>query len=343
MKRYFLLFFVIIIASFLHAKDKAALQQKIITLLNNHCPDGANIFRLWQEKVPKSSQLDLMVLVTEGKDEQAIVKSLNVVVHEVTHNVNSCMAAVVLKEEFARTSDRFQNVFYFYLKNHQFILVERTPTFPARKMIDSFPEELRTFHFDYIDTDKEYQSTQIHGIYGLVDEMNAYYLGSQTAYDLYSWYQQFGAKANWHDYFEGVNSTLYACLEFKLYVLKYLIYARKHHPDKYSGIINNKNLIKTFLEVDQNVSDLVDTYFVKKKELYKQLHDYGWEVFEANNYLYIQKGNKRTGHMTFFDILNVMQQELSKPTYQRLSQELTDIVKNWDPAIIYKNWIAPLK
>jgi len=202
-------------------------------------------------------------------------------------------------------------------------------------MVNTFPKELRTLRFDYVDNDNDVQSTQGSGIYGLLDEMNAYYQGTRAAYDLLSWYEPKGAAADWPEYFQNINGTLYGCMEFKLYVLKYLLFARQHHPDIYKELMNNKYFLLAWVHIDRNVADFYPLYSAKKQDLYSKMRGWGWKVEETEEMLFIDKGGSNTGHGTFMDVYNLLDKEMGKPVYQNLQAEIKSLVKDWKPEGIY--------
>jgi hypothetical protein len=238
------------IASASQAGDKAFLRQKTLEILDACSPDGSRIVRLGLKLEKYSASGDFTTLIT-GNDERACATSINTVVHEENHGLHTFMGREVLKEKYGRFSDAYYKYDYYYMKDGQFTLMKKTPTFPSRELVPSIPNRLRTYRFaDYI----KLQSTQNTGIFGLVDEFNSYTQGTRAAFDLLSYYEKKGAQADWHDYFTGVNSTYYGCLEFKFYILKYLMFAKKAHPDIYNTIMNRKDQLA--LERGGGINDL---------------------------------------------------------------------------------------
>lgn len=324
--------------TFATAGDKTFLREKTLELLDAYCTDGSRIVRLAMVNVIRDPGEDFTTMMTDAEDEQDCVNEINTIVHEENHGLNTFMGRVVLKERFGQLIDLFYEYDYFYLKNGRFTLVRRGDTFPSKEMVPTFPEHLITFRFDtYIDTDNALQSTQNEGIYGLVDEFNSYYLGTQASFDLLAYYEKKGADANWHDFFLGVNGTYYGCLEFRLYILKYLMFAKEHHPDIYRKILANRDLIHSFLAVDENVSDLMRSYFEKKPVLYERFKGYGWGVQEDENMLHIKKNGRNVGHTNFLGVYNLLNEEMKQPEYQNLVQSLIESARDWDSESVYRD------
>jgi hypothetical protein len=313
------------------AGNDAFLKNKTLDLLDAYCPDGSKIVRMCMPLYPKISDNEFTTLI-DGSDERACLTSINTVVHEENHGANTFIGREVLKEKYGKFSDVFYDYDYFYLRDGRFSLMRKTPTFPSIEMVPDFPERLRTFRFDtYINTKETIQSTQIEGIYGLLDEMNSYYQGTKAGFDLLGYYEKKGKAANWHDYFGGVNSTHYGCLEFRHYILRYLIFAKKHHPDIYRGILDNKTWCGTFLEVDRNVSDLLAAYAGVKPSIFKRLRGYGWEVSEDDNRLTIQTST----HMNFSNVIELLSDEMKKPEYIGMLRTIEEHAAGWSPDSVY--------
>jgi hypothetical protein len=322
--------FMLLASAVAVARDDKFLHDKTLELLDAYCPDGSRIVRNVLKLGPDVLMTDFTVGI-DGDDEQACLIDINIVVHEDNHTAHTFFGREALKEKFGRFSDVFYDWDYFYLKDGRFTLVKKTPTFPSRELVPSIPENLRTFRFpDYIDTDKAMQSTQNQGIYGLLDEMNSYYQGTKASFNLLPYYEKKGASANWHDFFTGVNGTFYGCFEFRFFFLRYLMFAKKNHPDVYNGIMKNQGFLNTFLEVDKNVSDLIQSYFDKKPEIFKRLQSFGWKVQENDQYLTINVNGRSTRHMNFMNVYLLMNDEMKNPEYAEMVRIVKENEKGWN-------------
>ena len=338
MKRLMVKFFILwmAFASSVRAADQAFLRQKTLEILDACSPDGSKIVRMGLKLAPVHSSGDFTNMIT-GNDERACLTSINTVVHEENHGLNTFMPRYILKDKFGRLSDVFYEYDYFYLGDGQFTLVKKTPAFPSKELVPFIPERLRTYRFaDYINTDEKLQSTQNEGIYGLLDEFNSYYLGTKAAFDLLPYYEKKGSSVDWHDYFTGVNTTYYGCLEFRFYILKYLMYAKEHRPDMYRGFMKRKDLLYTFLAVDKNVSNLIRKYFENKTAIFKRLQGYGWKVTEEGNMLTITRNGRSVGHMNFMDVYTLLDEEMKKSGYQAVLRTVEASAKDWNPESVYE-------
>jgi hypothetical protein len=181
------------------------------------------------------------------------------------------------------------------------------------------------------------QSTQNEGVYGLLDEMNSYYQGTKASFDLLPYYQKKGKSAEWRDYFYGVNSTLFACLEFRYYVLTYLFYASEKHEDVYNGIMDNPAFLNAFLEIDRNVSDLIRDYDATRAELYKQFQGWGWKIKEDNIHLTLVVNGRNRQRMNFLGTFNLLNEAMKDSAY---SKEMIGLIERyaqgWNPEMAYE-------
>lgn len=311
------------------------LKKKTLEILDTYCPDGSKIVRMCMPLYPTVSEHDFTFWI-DGSDERACLTSLNTVVHEENHSANVFISRDILQKKFGKESDLFYQYDYYYLKDSRFSLLRKTPTFPSIEMVGTFPEHLRTFRFDtYINTQNAVQSTQNEGIYGLLDEMNSYYQGTKASFDLLGYFEKKGDTADWHDYFSGVHSTHYGCLEFRLYILKYLMFAERKHPKIYQGILNNKAWCGTFLEIDRNVSELLKSYSSAKQAVFKRLKGYGWTVYEDDQTLSIETNGRTVSHINFMGVIRLLTEEMKKPEYQAVLREIQTHAEGWDPESVY--------
>ena len=246
----------------------------------------------------------------DGSMEALRMDSFNVIVHEMAHGYTSEIAG-------------YSSV-YIFISRDESIEVPLTDIFPSRKMVRAFPKNLRTFRFDYIDTDSRDLGTQVQGVYGLLDEFNAYYLGTKTSYELLPHYLDQGMNAHWGIFFNTVNGTLYGILEFKLYILKYLLFARENYPEIFSDIMANKKFREAFTKVDRNAYLFILDYFSRKRNIYDHIQQFGYTVSETEEAIILETKDMLTGYGNFMDIYNLLANELSKTIYSDLMKELNN-------------------
>lgn len=327
----------ILLFSDARAGNNGTLKNTTLHLLDTYCPDGARIVRMCMPLRPAISETDFTSMI-DGSGEKACLNAINTVVHEENHTANTFIGREVLKKKYGRFSDVFYEYDYYYHRGGTFTLMRKTKTFPSVEMVPEFPEHLKTFRFDtYVNTDNAMQSTQNECIYGLLDEMNSYTLGTRASYDLLGYYEAKGKEAEWHDWFQGVNGTLYGSLEFRLYILRYLMFAKKHYPGTYWTILGNKAWCHAFLETDRDASDLIRSYDESKKAVFKRLNGYGWSVSEDDSYVSITRGGRTTRHMNFRGVLNLLADEMKKPEYLEIVSVIREWAEAYEPQSVYED------
>jgi hypothetical protein len=212
----------------------------------------------------------------------------------------------------------------FYIGDNLDVIVKRTPVFNTKEIAAIIPEPLRTFRFTYVNAEKP-RTSQILGIYGLLDELNAYYHGTKTVIDLYSYYRD---KINsgtdcWIAFMDEVNAVYFAYPEFKFFIFKYVQYAKSNYPKQYQEIIKNKELINAFGAIDKNFAQLIDEYFKLKEEIYESLRRDGFTVTETDRYCQITRGEPPYYRSTsnYLQSYKLLQNELQKEEYATLLKE----------------------
>lgn len=262
----------------------------------------------------------------DGDDELALVDSLNTVVHETCHVYASRMVYILKKNKPGQNIDNY----YTYYTGDTNILVARVKTFPAREMAALIPENCRDFRYkEYVAGDNENQSTQQHGIYGLLDESNSYYHGTQTSYDLLPWYKDHANQDLdiWLKYIQSVDSTYKAHLEFKLFMLAYFRYAKQNHPEVYRQIVADKEFKAAFIAIDRNWTRLITSYFNSFDSLLGYMKSMGInaEIWKNDYYFSLQNSKSRTsiGTLKIRREYAKLEEELKKPEYQKILGEIT--------------------
>ncbi|MES0492092.1 MAG: hypothetical protein ABUK01_19040 [Leptospirales bacterium] len=200
--------------------------------------------------------------------------------------------------------------FYFMDSGHH--TVRLTRTFAAQELVPQIPKEFRTFRFDpYIDPESSSTSTQEYGVYGLLDEFHAYYHGFITGHNVMD-------KSSINT-FNVHGAPFY---EFKFFILKYLIYAQKKHPEIYKEIINNADFKKVFLNLHDKFESLVKPHIAKeRKKFLKALENEVSYSIDGVKYLpkdYAKAFEQGSGFKDSY----TLKKELEKPVYQKLMQRL---------------------
>jgi len=98
------------------------------------------------------------------------------------------------------------------------------------------------------------------GIYGLIEEFDAYYHDNLAEMELYGYFKDVYGMNNediWSDYRYKITSASVAYYEFKLFIGWYLAYAKKNKPEVYKETLDNKALRVVYTLIDDKYSSLV--------------------------------------------------------------------------------------
>lgn len=308
-------------------------REKILSILQQHSPTGFFVLDAYEEfsfalehrYMPWKTKKDDFMEFVRGDSVESLLGSVNIVVHETYHTYSALRAFQLSEERFGRPLPGYHA---FLAKDNAAMLVKRTPVFNTSEIADSIPERLRTFRFaTYIAPDPagslSATGSKAWGVYGLLNEYSAYYHGNKAALDLYPYYRDVmpPGPAKWHDYFSGINRSFSANVEFRFFILKYLQYAKEHHPLIYSGIMENREFVLAYHAVSKQHEDLSDEYFRIKKEVFTNLEKEGYTVTEDAENMYTGKGASRYGSSHHLAAYYLLRDELEKPEYRTIMKQ----------------------
>lgn len=212
--------------------------ENILQVLSSCDPDGAVMFR-WDSQ-------DAMIWM---RDETEICDGLSTAIHETYHG-------------FSYSGSSYRNQMH-YLGQGNCLEITETETFRSQEMVDWIPEELRTFRFDtYVGAYSDGISSNENGIYGLMNEFNAYWMSLHHGVVMFDYHcGQEQSVASWRSYFVDCENGVQAYAEFRYYILTYLLYAQENYPELYQAIMDNLELRYVFTVLDQNFAADVARYF----------------------------------------------------------------------------------
>ena len=258
-----------------------------------------------------------------GTAPAQIAESLNTAVHEICHGYTGLLAYPA-KEAAGIGACASGTYFSYYIGGTESILVKQTPVFPTREMAASIPARMHTLRFPTYVLASGNLGAQVNGIYGLLDELNAYYHGTKTAFDLLTFYRTEMPQTpeTWLAFFTGVNGTYYAYGEFTYYISMYLRHAKANHPAQYREIVANESLKNAYAKIDRNYRDLIAAYVAAKKDILAELARQGYSVSEDSKLLWIGKNGSRQGRGNFLDVHTRLMDELAKDEHRTMLNAL---------------------
>ncbi len=325
---WFLLFFILQSTSQAQVMTEPQARSYALSILKKYAPEGYEVINTYENAAYKYKIGETTITLNEpgsfmryvsGRKKEDILASLGTAVHEFNHGYTSHLPYQIIEASNGKIPYTFGDDYLVYFINSQEkILVKTSPTFPSKTLANTIPKELRTFRFStYIQGSS---STQDQGIYGLLDEMNAYRMDTQTSFLLYDYYKN-ELKAEdekWLEYMQNIDGTLFAHMEFKYYILKYLLHAQKKEPETYQGIVQNQRFKEAFLKIEKNFTDLANVYFERRNTILADIKAKGLNVDIDQEYTYI--GN--TGIGNFMEVYVRLQEELKKQEYEAMMKIL---------------------
>ncbi|GMU53391.1 MAG: hypothetical protein AMXMBFR33_25370 [Candidatus Xenobia bacterium] len=215
------------------------------------------------------SRLDLWPLV-EGKPMNDLVQCANILVHETCHLFARTQAFEMDRRALSEPAS-----LVVFPEPGKRLFVLGGPSFPARQAVSACPDYLRaTFRFStYFDSSNSQHVCQKDGLYGLLDEMSAYYCGSRAAVELLTFLSQKPKQyaGLWAGLLAGPDGTMAAQQEFRGYVLAYLTWAREHESEVFRSLMANRGLWQAYAAIQKAFAGLVEDWYHRLPALARQV------------------------------------------------------------------------
>ncbi|OHD54660.1 MAG: hypothetical protein A2Y33_02450 [Spirochaetes bacterium GWF1_51_8] len=312
-------------------KVKKEPKDKLLKALKKYYPTGYSIIasldnypeeiELGDSKISISGGGSYKDYVEGGKLSEQI-ESLPTVVHEMNHAFTGRYGYLILQKTGGYDGDR--TYYTFCIDENEAVLVDFGKTFPCKKLKDVIPAALRTSRFEtYIYPADEYMSTQQDGVFGLLDEYNAYYHDAMTVYSLFDFYHDEMKQddATWTTYVGLCAGTYLAYAEFRYWILTYMIYAKDKQSAIYKDIIGNKLFRQVFTKIDARFTGLMTAIDKRLENVAEILNDMGYEAEYADGNFSI--GGAAMGFER--DSFDMLLKEMQKPAYKKMLTELNKI------------------
>ena len=224
-------------------------------LLERYSPSGHYLVTTYEALPTRFSFGDTTIDLTHSggfadyfTDETpaSVVDDMGTAVHEVYHGYSSLMAYQMLADQRGELGAGARAV---YLGDRP-MLVTYSRTFPSRAIVSTFPADARIHRYKtYISESSDIQSTQVHGVFGLLDELAAYYHSGRTVVDFWPWIRD-EAPADrelFVTYLSRFHQLRVPYAEFRLYILHYLVHGRDHDRAVYDGLLANASFRAAFI------------------------------------------------------------------------------------------------
>ena len=246
-----------------------------------------------------------------GNTKEEKIGSLNTVVHESHHQFNSVYAYQLLSKNAPADYNFGDTYTTFYYNRDDILLVKHTEVFNSNELKKDIPKELQSFRYKPYIVPKTDMSSQVQGIYGLLDEFHSYYLGTKTGMETFPYFQK-KAEAElsaYLDFVSNTSSSYWAFYEFKYFCLKYLEKAKTEYPEIYQELFENKALRQVYTKTTSAYEALTFEFLNKQLQIIEQVKASGQEAKIEDGYFWI--GNRGVGNKG--EKTDLLIAELNKP------------------------------
>jgi hypothetical protein len=219
----------------------------------------ANKYNVNAFSILSSKNYKLYTKWADGIIHYQVLSSFGTVVHETCHSVNADMNGF--------------NSYGYFISPVIKIIVSKSRIFKSNEINRIIPLQIQAKIFRYRTyingngLENEISSVK-NGIYGIMEEFDAYYQGARAVVELFDYYNIYASSKNpyyWALYISNCQSIIYAYYEFRLFIAWYLRYAKNIYPEIYNSIMSNRNLMVVFSLIDKEYEKTVEQYFINRK------------------------------------------------------------------------------
>lgn len=260
----------------------------ILDQMQSHSPSSLNLLKAY-DKLPSRLEIDRggtvissskttdALYFLDASDYESALISMSTNVHEIGHAYGGLLHYAELMSCNCTKTIEFEDIqqgFYHAPGEEYWIEIEEEYIFPSNELSETISYDLQTFRYDtYIEGTS---STQADGVIGLLDELNAYYLGSKYQYDMLPVYKEvFGS-----DYLDRwvmhSASEMTAFFEFDFFIKEYLLYAKNYAPTTYNYLKNSPDFRRAYQTTHTKYRQLTNAY-VAKIELEKNVAELNYD------------------------------------------------------------------
>lgn len=233
----------------------------------------------------------------DGENEADMLRDLETLVHEGFHTYETSIG------------NRGSLDNGYFLGEGIEIAVEVGEVFYTPEMDASIPANLKDEDFNsrydpYVVGDLRI-SAHTQGIYGLMEEMNAYWLGAHTTAQI--WPLLLEKAGTDHNSLHiqtglvGVGGNLLARYQFRYFLAWYLDFAERKHPKVYQSIMANKRLRLVYTLLEIRFEEIEWAYQQLLQDAIQVGESGGYEGFLEDNWLCYKKGGGRQCRGTYLD------------------------------------------
>jgi hypothetical protein len=211
-----------------------------------------------------------------GENVFDVIDRMSTNIHEISHGFSrKNIFKYAWENDITLEMSNEGRLIYLTPSESYLITYPRDSLFPAARLARNIPESIRTLRYNtYISGNT---STQTHGVLALLDELNAYFLGSRFRYEMLEAYKVAGSTAadGFFEWISGAQGTMGAFFEIDYFILEYLLYMKSHHPRRYELLKSNPSFshgVKTgIITPDDYIIEVIKKTFKKNPELIRDM------------------------------------------------------------------------
>ena len=222
-----------------------------------------------------------------------------------------------------------------FLINSEIIRLIRNSTIPwpkTEEVTGLLPESMRSFRWKTYVSPGATTGANPRGIYGLLGEFQAYYYGLKAVYDCFPFLKESGgyeSKDFLLKYIGSLHGSIsHSYYEFKWWILLYIDYLKENKPDLYRIFLNDREMIRVFLFINDSFELLVEQLIPERvNSLIEELNTIdGYFFYLAENrenklYIYSRTEGRTEGRGLGDNIINAIRNELSTDKYKNMIAE----------------------
>ena len=296
-------------------------------------------FMLMQyDMLPSSAEVDVDVASSQkpadtfhylrGRTSIDLLESMEKNVHEIAHCYFSQNVFRYLRENNMKMGEGDVCGYIYISPSRSFyISFPEKALFPSHDLAAVIPEKLRTYRFNpYIEGST---STQGDGVIGLLDELHAYYLGSEYCFDMLEPYKTAAGTdaAGLFEWVTHTQSSMTAFYEFDFFIREYLLYMKQNHTADYDMLRSYRPFTESYLTLRHLYKELTDKYQDRIKDEMKHLNssrnsiariDKGWL------WVRVGKSNVSSGTPIFSKEREILMPVLDSRRYRDIEDDFPD-------------------
>lgn len=216
---------VFIAASFLFPGTTGSKKQQLLNICQEYLPEQYAFLEAYSDESVNQ--------MAKGDSLAEYLLELPTVIHEANHHYNGEKGPAINKTR------------YYFKSGDEKFEVEVFPVFPSSEINQYAPtsDKKKIFRYStYITSNTPHLDSRVNGIFGLLEEMNAYYQSMTTSLLLFDYYKDKYGFSNpdvWVNWLGSIGSYRYSLNEFSLFISWYLQTAKAAYPDVYKRICNS--------------------------------------------------------------------------------------------------------